>query len=110
LGGGAVGEGAGAVAGSYAGAMSDIYRAGVDADFLDEASAKLKHGKWAVVADISEDQTRYIDKRMEAIGGTVIRCTRKNVEQEQYEKEVAGTKDDINKLKEEQSKPNCTPR
>jgi uncharacterized membrane protein len=102
--GGAVGEGVGAAYGSYAGAMSDMYRAGVDVDFLDEVSAKLKHGKWAVVADVSEDHVTPVDKRMEAIGGTVLRSSRHDVEQEQYEKEVAGTKDDINKLKEEQSK------
>jgi uncharacterized membrane protein len=102
--GGAIGEGAGAVAGSYAGAMADMYQAGVDADFLDEVSAKLKRGKWAVIADVSEDEVTPVDKQMEAIGGTVVRCTRRNVEQEEYAREVAGTKDDINKLEDEKAK------
>ncbi|HMK94096.1 MAG TPA: DUF1269 domain-containing protein [Candidatus Limnocylindrales bacterium] len=102
--GGVAGEGAGAVAGSYAGAMADMNHAGVDAEFLDEVSAKLKRGKWAVVADVSEDRERPVDKRMEAIGGTVVRTARREVEQEQYAKEVAGTKDDINKQKEEKDK------
>ena len=102
--GGPIGLGIGAVAGTFAGSIADINRAGVDADFLDEASAKLTPGKWAIVADVSEDWVTPVDTRMAAVGGTVFRSTRHDVEQEQQAKETAAMKDDIAKLKDEQAK------
>jgi len=102
--GGPIGLGIGAVTGSYVGAMADIRRAGVDADFLDEASAKLTPGKWAIVADVSEDWVEPVDTKMAAVGGTVFRSTRHDVEQEQNAKDAAALKGDIAKLKDEQAK------
>jgi len=102
--GGPIGLGIGAVAGTFAGSIADINRAGVDADFLDEASAKLTPGKWAIVADVSEDWVTPVDTRMAAVGGTVFRSTRHDVEQEQKAKETAAMKDEIAKLKDERAK------
>ena len=103
--GGPIGLALGAVAGTIAGSIGDMNRAGVNADFLKEVSAKLTPGKWAIVSDVSEDWiTTPVDTRMEALGGTVFRAARENVEHEQYTKDVAAIKADITQLKAEQAK------
>jgi uncharacterized membrane protein len=102
--GGPIGFAAGAVVGTFAGSIWDMNRAGVNADFLDEVSDKLTAGKWAVVADASEDWVTPIDARMAALGGTVFRNTRRNVEKDQYDRDVAAIKEDIAELKAEQAK------
>ena len=103
--GGPVGLVLGAVAGTVAGSIGDMNRAGVNADFLKEVSAKLASGKWAVVSDVSEDWiTTPVDTKMKALGGTVFRVARENVEHEQYAKDVVAIKADITQLKAEQTK------
>jgi len=102
--GGPIGVGIGAVTGTFAGSILDINRAGVDADFLDEVSAKLTPGKWAIVSDISEDWVTPIDSRMASVGGTVFRTTRKDVVHEQDVRDAARIKEDIAKLKAEKAK------
>ena len=102
--GGPIGVVVGAVGGTLAGGAWDISRAGVDADFLNEVSAKLTLGKWAVVSEISEDWVTPVDTQMEALGGTVFRTARRSVEHEQYAKDVAAIKADIAQLKAEQAK------
>ena len=94
----------GAVGGTFVGSVWDMSRAGVNADFLDDVSAKLTPGKWAVVSDVSEEWITPVDTRMEAIGGTVFRSARENVEHERYAKDVAAIKADIAQLKAEQAK------
>ena len=59
--GGPIGLAVGAVAGTFAGGVWDMSRAGVNADFLDEVSAKLTPGKWAIVSEISEDWITPVD-------------------------------------------------
>ena len=103
--GGPIGLALGAVARTVAGSIGDENRAGVNSDFLKEASAKLTPGKWAIVSDVSEDWiTTPLDTQMEALGGIVFRAARENVEHEQYTKDVAAIKADIAQLKEEQAK------
>ena len=103
--GGRIGLALGAVAGTVAGSIGDMNRAGVNTDFLKEASAKLTSGKWALVSDVSEDWiTTTLDTKMEELGGTVFRAARENVEHEQYEKDVAAIKADIAQLKVDQAK------
>ena len=103
--GGPIGLALGAVAGTVAGSIGDMNRAGVNTDFLKEASAKLTSGKWALVSDVSEDWiTTTLDTKMEELGGTVFRAARENVEHEQYEKDVAAIKADIAQLKVDQAK------
>ncbi len=46
----------------------------VAADFVDEVSRVLGPGKFAVLADIDEEWTPWIDLRMQELGGTVFRC------------------------------------
>jgi uncharacterized membrane protein len=101
--GGPIGVGLGAATGLFAGSMSDLYRAGVNADYLDEVSGKLTPGKWAVVADVSEEWETPVDTRMSALGGTVLRANRVSVEKEQDAQDEAATKAEIAHLKEEQA-------
>ena len=75
--GGPVGFGIGAAAGAMAGSFGDVYRAGVDEDFLDDVSTALIPGKCAVVADVSEEWVTPVDTRMEALGGVVFRTAKK---------------------------------
>jgi len=101
--GGPIGVGIGALAGTYAGSISDLNRAGVNAEFLDDVSAKLTPGKWAVVADISEEWETPVDTAMAALGGTVFRESRYYIEDEQDKRDIAAVKADIAQLKAEQA-------
>ncbi len=102
--GGPIGVVVGAVGGTLAGGAWDISRVGVDSGFLNDVSAKLTPGKWAVVSEISEEWVTPVDSSMAALGGTVFRVARSNVEHEQFAKDVAATKAEIAKLKTKQAK------
>jgi chromosome segregation ATPase len=91
----------GATTGTVLGGLRDLSVAGVDADFLDEASAKLTSGKSAVVANISEEWVTPLDARMEALGGSVLRTARSDVEVEQRTRDVEALKADIARLETE---------
>jgi uncharacterized membrane protein len=102
--GGPIGLSIGAVAGTFAGSILDMNRAGVNADFLEDVFEKLKPGKWAIVSDVNEEWVTPVDTRMAALGGTVLRVTRQDVENEQDARSVAALKADIAQLKSEQAK------
>lgn len=101
--GGPIGLGIGVAAGAVAGTVLEVDRSGVNAEFLDDVSAKLAPGKWAVVSDISEEWVTPVDTRMEALGGTVFRTARHDVRQEKDDRDVAAIKADIAQLKAEQA-------
>ena len=102
--GGPIGVAVGAVGGTLAGSIWDMSRAGVNAEFLDDVSAKLTPGKWAIVSEISEEWVTPVDTRMEALGGTVFRIARRDVADEQDARDAAAIKADIAQLKAEQAK------
>jgi len=102
--GGPIGVGIGAVAGTFTGLFLDMDRAGVNGEFLDDVSKKLTSGKWAVVADISEDWETPLDTRMSTIGGTIYRTSRQSVMSQQDAKDAAAIQADIDRLKAEQAK------
>ncbi len=87
-----------------AGWLADRNRAGVNADFLDDVGAALTPGKYAVVADISEEWVTPVDTRMEALGGVVFRAARKSVEHEHRVSDQAGLRAEIAALKAEHAK------
>lgn len=91
----------GAAMGSLAGATSDLYRSGVSADFVDDVSILLTPGKYAVVADISEEWTTPLDVKMEQLDGLVFRTTRLDVEADQLSREIAANDREIERLKME---------
>jgi uncharacterized membrane protein len=63
---GPVGPAVGASTGLFAGMMGDIYASGVNAQFVDDATAMMTPGKCAVVADVSEEWETPVDRKMEA--------------------------------------------
>jgi len=100
--GGPIGFAVGAAAGTIVGALADVHSSGVNEGFLGEVSARLTPGKWAIVSDISEEWVTPVDTRMEALGGTVFRAARENVEDEQDAREVAALRAEIAQFKAEQ--------
>ncbi|HBZ68493.1 MAG TPA: hypothetical protein DEP35_01550 [Deltaproteobacteria bacterium] len=99
--GGPLGVGIGTMAGTLAGVFGDLYQAGVGAEFIDDVAATLKPGKFAVIADVSEEWVTPVDVRMEALGGTVFRSPKKSVEAEQRAREVARLRAEIHQTKAE---------
>jgi uncharacterized membrane protein len=102
--GGPIGLGIGAAAGALAGSLGDLSAAGVDAEFLDDTAAALTPGKYAVIADISEEWITPVDTRMEALGGAVVRSARTRVEDEQRARDVAALRAEIDQLKAEHAR------
>lgn len=98
---GPVGALVGAGVGTTAGFIGDAYVAGVNSDFLDDVSARLTVGKFAVVADISEEWVTPVDSTMERLGGAVFRSAKANVEAEQRARDIAEMRADIEQLKAE---------
>jgi uncharacterized membrane protein len=101
---GPVGVGIGAAAGLLAGSIGDLHVAGVDAEFLADVGATLTPGKCAVIADISEEWITPVDTRMESLGGTGFRKPIKNVEHDQWARDVAALRAEIDQLKTEQAR------
>ena len=95
------GAAVGSLAGGLAGSVGDFYRAEVSADFLDEISAALKPGKFALIADVKEERVTPVDIQMEALGASVIRTAKRSFEAEQRAKEVARLRAEIAQLKAE---------
>jgi flavin-binding protein dodecin len=79
--GGPAGLAIGALTGTVIGNIADLWVAGVGSDFLDEVSNVLTPGKYAIVADISEEWVTPLDTRMEALNGFVFRTTKKSFEE-----------------------------
>ena len=102
--GGPIGAAIGAGAGAVMGALGDVYRYGIDEEFVREISEKLTPGKWAIVSQISEERVTPVDSRMEALGGTVYRTDWENVEDKRFARDVAALRENIAQLKIEQTR------
>jgi uncharacterized membrane protein len=102
--GGPVGLVIGASFGLLGGTIADARDAGIDVDFVDDASRELLPGKYALVAEISEDWTTPLDQSMEAVGGKVFRRALSEVKQTLHEADVAAMKADMAQMKAEQAK------
>ena len=100
--GGPVGFGIGAVAGFLTGLIADLDNAHVSTDFVDDVSRELTPGKFALVAEINEDWTRWLDLRMTELGGVVYRYAPSDVKHSSHEAEIAAMKADLATLKAEQ--------
>jgi uncharacterized membrane protein len=98
---GPVGVAAGAAAGAWAGMIGDLYAAGVDADFVSDVSTALTSGKCAVIAEVEEEWVTPIDTRMETLGGVVYRTPRSTAEEDQWKRETAAAKAQLDQLKTE---------
>lgn len=70
---GPAGAAVGLTAGALAGGVRDIFHAGVSEDFVDKVTRELDPGKYALIAEVSEDWVAPIDMKMESLGGKVMR-------------------------------------
>jgi uncharacterized membrane protein len=99
--GGPVGAVAGMAGGALLGGLGDLFNLGVTGSFVDAVSQNLIPGKTAVVAEVDEDWVTPLDSRMEAIGGTVLREWRSDVEDELHTREVNARKAEVAELRAE---------
>jgi len=99
--GGPIGLGIGMATGAVAGTVSDLRRAGVNEEFLEDVTKELKPGKWAVVSDISEEWVTPVDTRMDALGGSVHRTAWHDVEREENARDISAMKAEMALLKKE---------
>jgi len=102
--GGPAGLAVGALTGTMAGNLADLFVAGVDSDFLSDVSNVLTPGKYAIVADISEEWVTPVDTRMEGLNGLVFRTTRKSFEDTQRASDLAELRAEIDQLKAEHAR------
>jgi len=102
--GGPVGVGIGAVTGTIAGGILDMERVGIDAGFLKIVSQTLAPGKWAVVADISEEWETPLDTRMASLQGTVFRTAREDYIDQQDAKDIEKLATEIAQLEKEKAR------
>lgn len=102
--GGPVGAGLGAAAGLAAGASVDVYHATIGEDFAEDIRQQLSPEKFALVAEVDEDETAPVDMRMEAIGGTVFRRALSEVKHKLNDEHTAAMKADRAQLKAEHAK------
>ncbi len=99
--GGSVGLAIGAGAGTDGGLLYDLAHLGISQDFLTDVEKSLLPGKAAVVAEVWEEWTLPVDTRMEALGGVVLRRTRREFIDTQIERDVTALKADIVDLEAE---------
>jgi uncharacterized membrane protein len=99
--GGPVGVFIGASSGLMIGAFDDLYHAGVSAEFLDDVASTLSVGKYALVADISEEYVIPLDIRMEELGGEVFRTRKRYVEEDQLQSDIDEIDADIDRWEKE---------
>ena len=85
---GPVGIAAGVAGGFVVGATADFARTRVLSDFVTEVEQALHAGKTAVVAEIYEESTEFVDTRMGALGGVVFRRALSDVADSLFEKHV----------------------
>ena len=91
----------GAASGSLVGAVDDLSRSSIGAEFVDDVSARLTPGKYAVVADISEEWVTPMDVKMEKLGGQVFRTAKLDVETEQMKRAITAYDLEIAQLEKE---------
>jgi len=102
--GGPTGVAIGAAVGSLAAVAADLNNARIGADFVDEVSRQLTPGKFALVAEIDEEWTPWINLPMEELGGVVYRRALSAAKHAANAEDVAAMKADLAHMKAEQAK------
>jgi uncharacterized membrane protein len=74
--------------GALLGAAIDAAKAGIATEFLQTIQKELAAGKTGIIAEIDEEWESPIDLRMAALGGTVFRQARVQVDDAFFEKEI----------------------
>ena len=91
----------GAVAGTMVGAAAETDNALMTYDFVDKLSDELAPGKFALIAVIDEEWTKWVDLRMQELGGVMYRYTLSEVKSVEESADVAQMKVDLALLKAE---------
>lgn len=99
--GGPGGVAIGALGGSLAGAVRDWWVAGVGVDFIEEVERDLLPGKVALLAEIDEEWVIPVDSALEVAGGRVMRRSRNEVAEAQFDHDIAAFKAEITDLESE---------
>jgi len=102
--GGPTGVAIGAAAGSLAGVTADLDNARIGGDFVDDVLKQLTPGTVALLAEIDEEWTPWVDLRMEELGGVVYRRTLSQVKHTIHEENVNAMKADLAQMKAELAK------
>ena len=91
----------GAVVGTMVGAAADTDNALMTYDFVDKLSDELAPGKFALIAVIDEEWTKWVDLRMQELGGVMYRYTLSEVKTIEESADFAQMKVDLALLKAE---------
>jgi len=102
--GGPTGVAIGAAAGSLAGVTADLDNARIGGDFVDDVLKQLTPGTVALLAEIDEEWTPWVDLRMEELGGVGHRRALSEVKHTIHEENVTAMKADLAQMKAELAK------
>ena len=97
--GGPAGLAIGALAGLLAGSTADLANARVGDDFVADVTKELQPNRFAVVAEVKEDQTAPVDTIIGALGGAVFRRALSEVRHAANDEDTAGMRSDVSQLK-----------
>lgn len=89
--------------GALLGAAINAAKAGITTEFVQTIENELASGKTGIIAEIDEEWVIPIDIRMEALGGTVFRQTRTQVEDAFFEKEIEAQRAELAILESEKA-------
>jgi uncharacterized membrane protein len=99
----AVGAFVGASTGALIGFIGRAEEAGWTDEFVNDVSTALTPGKVALVADITEESVTPLDMRIESIGGVVFRRMHTLAETDQYDRDAAAHRAELDRLKAERA-------
>lgn len=99
---GLIGGPAGALVGAWVGGsgglLYDLFRFGVNVDYMDQVEGSLTPGKVAVVADVDETWVAPVDTRLGALGATTFRHYRDELIDEQLRREAEAAEAEMRQL------------
>lgn len=98
---GPVGGVAGLAGGALLGHAWDMFKYGLDVDFVKELAEHMADGEAAIVAEVSETWTAPLDQRIGAIGGTIFRTWRVNIEDQQIAQNLERAEAEYHEFKAE---------
>jgi uncharacterized membrane protein len=87
--------------GALLGAAIEAAKAGITTQFIRSIQNELASGKTGIIAEVDEEWESPLDARMEALGGTVFRQTRIQLEDAFFEKEIEAQQAELAKLESE---------
>jgi hypothetical protein len=83
--------------------IAELAHAGVTDEFVNDVNTAMTTGKFAVVADVSEDWVTALDTEMEKIGGVVFRRARTEFKRMHHDRDVAAHQVEMEQLKAERA-------